>query len=296
MAMLAIVFLLILFLTPMAESDVLGSFCGTNIVSDNNSATFSIYQANLNVLSAEITKNASSAEFLFAKGSVGSGGQTLYGLTLCFGETTASECRGCVGIAFKNLQQLCGFNNMDATVIDDMCVVRYSYADFIDSYDYQEITNGVINLRNTRAKISKTLLPGWDPGNSSRITRVMKKLLLDTSQTAAYNSKRRYLTGFMDATSTTPRLYSMAQCTPDMTPGDCMTCLQYISDVAMTSFAGQQAARVLSLRCSLRYDTAPFSSIASLWKIEPPADTTPAIANQLKHKSKQDIISFLSMA
>ncbi|KAL6654909.1 hypothetical protein ACP70R_008374 [Stipagrostis hirtigluma subsp. patula] len=190
-----------------------------------------------------------------------------------------SSCEDCVATAFHDAQHLC-VSSRDTTVFYDTCLLRVSYWNFTNRIRLSNIIEDVINTMNT-AEIPAPMLPGWDPNNATNITGIIKVLLQETSRAAA-NSRWKYANGRMDVSSTFPPLYSMAQCTPDMAPGECWVCLQSITDMAMEGFAGKQGGRILTLWCNLRYDTAQFYTDEYPTLIEAPAPAAvPAASSAL---------------
>ncbi|XP_062183079.1 cysteine-rich receptor-like protein kinase 10 isoform X1 [Phragmites australis] len=293
--MIAVV-LLVLGFTLFVAADPLDQICGT---SDNYTAN-STYQANLVLLSAALPNNASSTQLLFAKGSDGASPDTVYGLALCRGDTNASGCSSCLATAFQDVQKLCAFSK-DAIIFYDTCLLGFSNHDFRNnSSDVLGNALIVYSIQN----ITEPMLPGCDPSNPDSVTVVTSiiiMLLQETAKLAAYNSTRMYATGYMVVSSTFPPLYSLAQCTPDLAPGDCWACLRNISEMATKYFTGKQGALILTLRCNFRYEVYPFyhgepmRHIGSLGVVVPPAPAIvppapaivpPALVPNKKHNSR----------
>jgi hypothetical protein len=112
--------LLLLLLLPFVAAQ--WPVCGNS----GNYTSNSTYLANLGLLSATLPKKAASeATQLFATDTVGHAPDTVFALTLCYGNTTAEVCEGCVVTAFQDGQQLCAYNK-DATLYYDECMLRYS--------------------------------------------------------------------------------------------------------------------------------------------------------------------------
>ena len=57
-------------------------------------------------------------------------------------------------------------------------------------------------------------------------------------------------------------IFATAQCTPDLTPARCRSCLADIIAGSIGFFASLSAigGRTLAIRCTFRYETAPFIS------------------------------------
>ncbi|CAD6221011.1 unnamed protein product [Miscanthus lutarioriparius] len=121
---LAILVVPVFLLAPLATSDLLSQSC----VNGWNYTANSTYQSNLKLLSTELPRKATlSPTHLFAADSAGTVPATVYGLTLCRGDTTtnASDCAACVANAYF----------MDATVYYDPSYLRFSYQNFLTSID-----------------------------------------------------------------------------------------------------------------------------------------------------------------
>lgn len=256
--------LLIHGLTLAAGTYPIALTCNT---SRGNYTAMSTYHTNLELLAAALPKNASFTSTLYAKSSVGAAPDTVYGLTHCRGDTTnTSTCSECATAAFWNAQELCTFNK-DTTIFYDICIVRFA------DWDFSGAANHAVLWRNPR-DIEEPMLPGWDPDNSesvSIIINMIKVLLQGTAKQAAYNSPMRYATGHMDASSTFPPLYSLAQCTPDLPPSECWACFQEINNQATEFFNGIRGGRVLAVPCNLRYETSKFYQGNPMWQISLPA-------------------------
>uniref|UniRef100_A0A0E0IXK0 Gnk2-homologous domain-containing protein n=1 Tax=Oryza nivara TaxID=4536 RepID=A0A0E0IXK0_ORYNI len=69
---------------------------------------------------------------------------------------------------------------------------------------------------------------------------------------------RRFATGevgFGDDV-TYPRIFSLAQCTPDMTATECRSCLgEIITRMIPQYFVGRLGGRVFGVRCNFRFET-----------------------------------------
>lgn len=95
------------------------------------------------------------------------------------------------------------------------------------------------------------LLPRQEPREKSYtvVNYIIKDLLLEMARHAAYNSTWRYATGRMDFGGSTS---SLAQCVPDMAPGDCWECLRSISEWARSYLQGDHAWK--PSHCALQFE------------------------------------------
>ncbi|KAL6875792.1 hypothetical protein ACP4OV_013305 [Aristida adscensionis] len=301
--MIATVVVLVLGLTPFmpgaTAAGLLTKLCGNGT---NYYAANSTYHANLELLSTTLIRNASSS--LFAKDSAGAAPDAVYGLLLCRGDVGAGDCGACGAAAAQYAQRACDGRNRDVTVFYDQCLLRFSDQNFIDHMNPLE-PDGVRTWGSTP---DMPVLPGWDPVNSNRsvaaITGIVGALLEGTARRAAYNSTWRFATARMDVVvvngGSFPALYSLAQCTPDLMPGECWECLENMSRMETEVFAGRQGGRVLAVRCHLRYSTAHFYEGEPKWRIEPPTDAVgpphavPVPSSKYKrHKRKVLVIALV---
>jgi hypothetical protein len=110
---------------------------------------------------------------------------------------------------------------------------------------------------------------------------------------AAANSSKRFGTaveGFQTFDAQNPRIYGLTQCTPDMAPADCRSCLAGIRQAWLKYVSGKQGGRILSVRCNYRYERYPFFTGSPLLQLPeppvgelapapaPPANVTPPAA------------------
>ncbi|OEL35895.1 Cysteine-rich repeat secretory protein 38 [Dichanthelium oligosanthes] len=213
--------------------------CGPAPVSGNYTEN-STYQANINLLAATLPRNASAATFLYATDSVGSVPDMVYALALCRADADASACEGCVATAFRGAQQGCPLFK-DVMVFYDLCQLRFSNRDFFLDDDY--IVNTYILQGPQVAATASTQQP-------DAFDAAFGLLVNATADYAAENSSRRFGTGeegFDDKLSI-PKIYALAQCTPDRTTDICRTCLNTIvSQLLPSYFSGRNGGGVFGV-------------------------------------------------
>ena len=256
---------LALTIAPLAAGDPLGQFCGTS----GNYTRNSTYQANIQRLAATLPRNTSASPTLFATDTVGAVPDIVYALALCRGDFNASACSDCVATAFQDAQQLCAYNK-DATVFYDPCLLRYSNQNFLADPNSNGRGTALIlmNTQNVTAPFKV-------------FDAAVAVLLNATATYAAANSSKRFGTGveaFQSFDSNNPRIYGLAQCTPDMSPADCRSCLSGIIQTGTKYFSGKQGGRVLELRCNYRYEQYSFFTTTPLLQLPEPTVGAPAPA------------------
>ena len=148
-----------------------------------NYSAGSAYAANLLRLVSVLRANASNSPALFASGSAGAGADAVYGLVLCRGDVSASDCFDCGTRAGEDVQRVCN-RTRDAALVYNQCYVRVDGADFLASSN----NTGMVAL------ISSTSIPsGVDV---AAYVGAVARLLNATARYAVENSvpssPRRY--------------------------------------------------------------------------------------------------------
>uniref|UniRef100_N1QWQ3 non-specific serine/threonine protein kinase n=1 Tax=Aegilops tauschii TaxID=37682 RepID=N1QWQ3_AEGTA len=258
MDMVTVPLLLLLLLAPLAAAQ--WQSCANN---NGNYTPNSTYQANLRLLSSTLPKKAASNTNLFATATVGDVPDMVHALTLCRGDFNASACQSCVATAFEDAQQLCAYNK-EAAVYYDPCMLKFSNKNFLATTDTD---NQGLLLYNTQNFTT----------NADITQRLLFTLINSTAQSAA-NSSRRFTTSRLDVGSS-PTLYCLMQCTPDLTADDCMACFQSVLSVTLQYLGGRQGGRVLGVRCNMRYEMYPFFQGDPTLRIINLAPEVPAINN-----------------
>ncbi|XP_052162037.1 cysteine-rich receptor-like protein kinase 10 [Oryza glaberrima] len=249
-----------------------------NATSGNYTAN-STYHANIQYLATSLPAYASSSPSLFASGSSGAPPDAIYALALCRGDTTnASSCATCVAAAIQAAQKHTALVKTVA-IYDDPCIVRFSNLVFPVSPPY-----------------NKGMFVAWDDNNVSAAAAAafdaaFARLANATAEHAAADSVRRFATGEEAALAVAgevyPKIYSLAQCTPDMSADACRSCLEDILvRMVPTYLAGRKGGRVLGVRCNFRFETYPFFFGQPLLQLpgSPASSSAPVNGERSKHK------------
>ncbi|XP_020186957.1 cysteine-rich receptor-like protein kinase 6 [Aegilops tauschii subsp. strangulata] len=212
---------------------------------DNGILADSGYKASLKLLAATMPKNASMSPGLFATTQAGVTPEQVWALALCRGDATASYCSSCLTQAFQDLNTSC--DKKAATIYFDSCLLTYTNIHFRAADDIKY--SPYFTIRNNA---NATAEP-------ARFQRVVAALMNATASSAAFNSSTRlYASGQAYFDKELPEVYSWAQCTPDLSPDRCWSCLVRVMRELPTLFTDAIGARVLGIRCSIRYETQPF--------------------------------------
>jgi hypothetical protein len=267
------------FLLVLPSATAIGKACGNA----GNYTANSTYQSNLASLVAALPSNTSSSPQLFATATAGQPGaaDAVYALALCRGDMTnnLTGCSDCVAGSFRYAQRMCP-NDRAASAYDDACFVGFS-----------NDRNLLVPTNNSVTQDASTLFDYYNPdgsltGNATAVSAGVRYLLEQTAQLAANNSNdtapARFATALMDAsTSITQTLYSTAQCTPDLSAADCLSCLRWLIGKVNDTSSVRNGGRILVLRCNLRFESNMFYDGPTMKRIPeassgPPAPPGPA--------------------
>ncbi|KAJ4703235.1 Cysteine rich receptor like kinase [Melia azedarach] len=233
-------------------------------------ATFprdSTFRSNLNLLLSSLPYDASRRNAFsngFLNATAGQDPDKVYGLFLCSGDQTSSSCQDCVNFATKDLSQRCPEAN-EAIIWYNECFLRYSNLSFFSTMQ----TKPSIWVRNT--------------GNATDPVKFDKLVgsLMNEIATQAVNNTKTFATKKENFT-TFQTLYSLAQCTPDLSSRDCDLCLRAAIAGLQNCCSGSVGATNLLPSCHIRYevyqfyneDAAPSSPTPVLPSPPPPGSAT----------------------
>ncbi|KAL6643359.1 hypothetical protein ACP70R_019024 [Stipagrostis hirtigluma subsp. patula] len=118
----------------------------------------------------------------------------------------------------------------------------------------------------------------------------------DTVERAASTAPRRFATGVMDSGTTNfPAVYSMAQCTPDLSAGDCLACLRRLVGMVNSTMALWMGAQIHVIRCYFRYEAYSFYHSQPMLRLGPAPAPAPTPSVLPKHKSKLWVIPIVAV-
>ncbi|CAN6211860.1 unnamed protein product [Urochloa humidicola] len=242
-------------LLPPAAAQPSWPVCGNSGSYMENST----YQSNLDQLSATLPTNASRA--LFATAAVGAAPDIVYTLALCRGDTNASTCESCVTAAFPEAQMLCD-SDEDVAVFYDDCSLRFSNQNFLADSSKANLT-----MITSQQNVSSP---------AEVFDAAVGILLNATGNYAATNSSRRFATGEEGFDSRYPTIYGLAQCTPDMSPAACRSCLDDIISLMPKYLSRRQGGRIIGVRCYFRYELSKFFTGDPTLRLQTPLAPAPA--------------------
>ena len=228
--------LLLIFSLPLSTADgPIQSICTENSYYSPNS----IFQTNLNSLLVSLFSSAPVTGF--ANNKTGDNPDMVYGLALCRADVSPTTCRSCLADASQGVAKACPLKR-EATVFYDPCLLRYSDKDFFGKSSNKIFfsTNGE-KVTLDRLIVFNRLLGNLLNGVVNSAARSTMMVAVDSHGYGESNN-----------------LYALVQCTRDLSPGTCDSCLGGIIDYSAECCGTTDAARIYGDGCFLRYDTIQF--------------------------------------
>jgi hypothetical protein len=226
----------------------------------------SSYLASINLIAATLPGNASASPDLFATAEgVGAPPDQVSALALCRGDANASTCLACLTQAFLDLPNACAYHKV-AAIFYDSCLLAYSNATIAAG----DFSSEKIPIYGFYSNANATT-------EQARFNRLVAALVNATADYAARNStRRRYASGEADFNAEFPKVYSWAQCTPDLTPASCRSCLAQIIGTYIGFFENRVGGFVRAVWCSFQYSTTPFLDGPMLVRLQGTSGASPA--------------------
>ncbi|XP_010057978.2 cysteine-rich receptor-like protein kinase 25 [Eucalyptus grandis] len=276
---LCLLFLFINFSSTDSAPTYLYHSCTNDTLFSPNST----YQSNLNALLSSLSTAAAATNNTdgFANSTAGQNSPNrAYGLFLCRADVSASTCSDCVATGTQDILQRCP-NQRVSVIWYDQCMLRYSNASIY----------GVME--------QVPALTMYNTGNITDPTRFMQLLgqAMDYIATAASadESGKKVAVNETNFTSL-QQLYTLAQCTPDLSASDCNTCLR----AAIGGLPqGKQGGRTFTPSCSVRFELYPFYNASAVVAPAPPPSqipSPPAPVIRPKGKSNKTTVIIIAVA
>uniref|UniRef100_A0A0D9WZX8 Uncharacterized protein n=1 Tax=Leersia perrieri TaxID=77586 RepID=A0A0D9WZX8_9ORYZ len=207
----------------------------------------STYETNLQSLISELQQNASTSPTLFAAGSLGAAPDAVYGVILCRGDVSSSDCYDCGTRSGQDVAGACNRTRGDAVLVYNQCYTRFSDTDFLTSMN----NSGEAPLMNSD-NVTSADVAGYDRA----VTDLLDATLRYAVENASTSTSTRMLFATGQRVGADPgfaSIYSAAQCTPDMSPAMCRSCLEDLVGKWWKIFPRTTiGARIVGTRCNLR--------------------------------------------
>ncbi|XP_068324845.1 cysteine-rich receptor-like protein kinase 10 [Pyrus communis] len=207
-----------------------------------NTTTFtpnSIFQSNVKHLLSTLSSIANRSTG-FYNDTVQTTNNAVYGLFLCRGDVGADVCKTCVATATTEAPQRCPIQE-EAVIWYDECMLRYSYESFFST----SAENPGVFLMNTQNVMEQTR---FNQVLAASMNEVATEAANDAYKFAAKQTK------FSDQIT----LYSLGQCTQDLSAAVCNRCLAVAIAQLPSCCSGKQGGRVLFPSCNVRYEIYTF--------------------------------------
>ncbi|KAL5142591.1 Cysteine-rich receptor-like protein kinase 8 [Glycine soja] len=261
---------LLSFATTEAQNDpfYLYKDCSSDKTSPNTS-----FQFNLKNLLSSLSSNATGNTPFYNTTINGENpSDSIYGLFMCRADVSSHLCQLCVLNATQQLSSECSLSKQ-AVIWYEECMVWYSTSSIFSSV----ATTPSSPMKNS-GKVPKP----------ERFMRLVFRTINQTADEASFQSSignNKFAT--KEATnvsgiSQTQTLYCLAQCTPNLSPHDCRTCLDDAIRKIQECCEGRIGGRVLFPSCNVRYEMYPFYNVRSATpvpKLIPETKTSHADSN-----------------
>uniref|UniRef100_A0A803NE47 Uncharacterized protein n=1 Tax=Chenopodium quinoa TaxID=63459 RepID=A0A803NE47_CHEQI len=207
------------------------------------------YDTNLNNLLSDLVSQISTTNDTFITKKQGLQNQdTTYGLALCRDDIDRADCNDCVKMASEEVTNECP-RATQAIIWKERCMLRYSNTSFFNLLE-EEPNEALYNVNNVTDHVED-----W--------TRLLQDTLSSVSSKAAsVKSGNKYATKEAWFSPMKMYLYTLAQCVPSLTMGDCSECFGKAVDLIRSLFA--HGGIVLTPSCTLRYELYQFYGLISL--------------------------------
>ncbi|XP_059442061.1 putative cysteine-rich receptor-like protein kinase 9 [Corylus avellana] len=195
----------------------------TTLTANNN------YQSNLLCLLTYLSSKA-TCNLEFYKASVGNSIDTVYGLFLCLGNLPALDRQNCVAVATK---EIVGYS------AEEKVAVAWYYSNlYIFSTMASEPASSILSTDTVS-----------EPNRFDKLVMATMNGLASSFSNVASRAKKF---GTKEANSTASQtLYTLVQCTPDLSSYDCNRCLQIAMKNLSGCCAGKKSGRVMLSSCYL---------------------------------------------
>ncbi|KAB5533855.1 hypothetical protein DKX38_016941 [Salix brachista] len=259
-------------ITQAQESTYLSHYCpNTTTYTRNNT-----YQAHLNLILPSLSSNATRSNINgFYNVSAGQAPDVVYGMFLCRGNVSNSVCRNCVNFATTDVLERCPIEKV-AMIWYDECELRYSNRNFFSAVD-QDFTLFMMSPNNV------TVEP-------DRFNQLVETTLnnISTRAASAPSGAKKFAVQQANYTGV-QKLYSLVQCTPDLSTAGCSRCLEGAISKLGNCCYRRQGGRVIFPSCNFRYELYEFynaTAAAEAVPAPPPATPSPPPASGSKTSGK----------
>jgi hypothetical protein len=246
-------FKFLIFLSSLLVTSLLSLSSGNEAAAPNynyhacsptsNFTANSTFQSNIDLVLSSLSSNATLVTG-FSNASAG----VVSGIFLCRGDVNATVCQDCVASGAKEILKRCVLR-VGAVIWYDECMVRYS-----DESIFATINEGPEYFMSNQRTMPEA--------EKSRFTELLGRIMGSLATLASKSlTGKKFATEEEEFNSSligSQTLYSLVQCTPDLTVFDCHECIRGAIMTLPTCCDGEQGGRVLRPSCMLRYELYKF--------------------------------------
>ncbi|KAF8030681.1 hypothetical protein BT93_E2956 [Corymbia citriodora subsp. variegata] len=237
----------------------------------------STYQSNLNTLLSSLSSAATGNADGFANATAGKDApDRAYGRFLCRGDVSTATCSECVATGSKDILRRCPEGRVSVIWYDE-CMLKYSNQSIYSVLEIAPIyrvpdTGNVAGLHQFVQLLGQT----------------MNDVVVRASES---QSGKKFAVAEANFTSS-QKLYTLAQCTPDLTESDCNKCLwAVVADLSQ----GEQGGSWFTQSCTVRIEMYLFYNASAV--LPPPElPSRPAPMNRAKGKSNKSTVIIVAVA
>ncbi|XP_020541164.1 cysteine-rich receptor-like protein kinase 25 isoform X1 [Jatropha curcas] len=202
----------------------------------------STYKASLDLVFSSLLSNITSKNYFYKYSAGHSSNDVVYGSFLCRGDLTTGKCKACVDNATQDMTRICS-SHKESIIWYDQCMVRYSNKNFFNRMELEPHVIGT-NAENTQ-----------EPNFIVKLQDIMNHLV--SAMVRHYQSSAKKFATKMVKYKPFP-IYSLADCTPDISAVDCSICLKKAISYLPNCCSEKIGGRILLPSCSIRYENYPF--------------------------------------
>ncbi|XP_050147732.1 cysteine-rich receptor-like protein kinase 15 isoform X8 [Malus sylvestris] len=219
------------------------------------------FQHNLRQLLQSLSSNATRTDTGFYTATVGRNStEKAYGMFLCRGDVSTNVCKDCVAEAIMEAPQRCP-DGKEVIIWYDECMVRYSNETLLFSM------NSSLSAGLWDSRVNET--------GQSQYGQVVATSLHELTTETANNSKH-FATKEAKVKGSNETVYSLAQCTPDLSASDCKRCLANATEeILRLSEMEFRGARWVYPSCNVWYNNTLFYAINWTHAQHPPTPEAP---------------------
>ncbi|KAM1813183.1 hypothetical protein ACFX11_027021 [Malus domestica] len=198
------------------------------------------FQQNLRQLLQSLSSNATRNTGFYTATAGRNSTEKAYGMFLCRGDVSTNVCKECVGDAIMDAPQRCP-DGKEVIIWYDECMVRYSNETLLFSMN---------------SSLSAGLWNGFNGTRQSRYSQVVATSLHELTTETANNSKH-FATKEAKVKGSNETVYSLAQCTPDLSASDCKWCLANAAEEILSQLE-YRGARMVYPSCNVWFNNTLF--------------------------------------